>query len=54
MLNGQSILAREGDTGLPEEDFVVNELVREEIEPIHPLNPTIKGVSHITLVVSND
>ena len=31
------ILAREGDTGLPEEDFVVNEVVREELEKARPL-----------------
>lgn len=31
------ILARESDTGLPEEDFVVNELVREEIDRAMPL-----------------
>ncbi len=26
---------------------IVRRLVREKIEPIHPLNPTIKGVSHV-------
>jgi signal transduction histidine kinase len=31
------ILAREGDTGLPEEDFVVNEVVREELDKARPL-----------------
>ncbi len=31
------ILAREGDTGLPEEDFVVNEIVREEVDKLRPL-----------------
>jgi signal transduction histidine kinase len=31
------ILAREGDTGLPEEDFVVNDVVREEIDKARPL-----------------
>jgi len=31
------ILARESDTGLPAEDFVVNDAVREEIERAQPL-----------------
>ena len=31
------ILAREGDTGLPDEDFSVGEVVREEIEKARPL-----------------
>jgi len=31
------ILAREGDTGLPEEDFAVGEVVREEIDKARPL-----------------
>ena len=31
------ILAREGDVGLPEEDFVVNEVVEEEVERAHTL-----------------
>jgi len=31
------ILAREGDTGLPEEDFVVNEVVAAEVEKLRPL-----------------
>jgi signal transduction histidine kinase len=31
------ILAREGDTGLPEEDFVMNELVHDEVDRAHPL-----------------
>lgn len=31
------ILAREGDTGLPDEDFVVNAIVREEVEKARPL-----------------
>src|SRR3546814_20087992 len=31
------ILAREGDTGLPDEDFVVNDIVREEVENTRPL-----------------
>lgn len=31
------ILAREGDTGLPEEDFVINEVVREEVDKLCPL-----------------
>ncbi len=31
------ILAREGDTGLPEEDFLVNEVVREEVDKLRPL-----------------
>jgi 4-hydroxyproline epimerase len=26
---------------------IVRNLVREKIEPVHPLNPTIKGVSHV-------
>jgi signal transduction histidine kinase len=31
------ILAREADTGMPEEDFIVNESVREEVERARPL-----------------
>jgi signal transduction histidine kinase len=31
------ILAREGDTGLPDEDFPVSEIVAEEIEKVRPL-----------------
>jgi len=31
------ILAREGDTGLPEEDFVVNEVAEEELKKARPL-----------------
>jgi signal transduction histidine kinase len=31
------ILAREGDTGLPEEDFVVNDVVHEEVDKLRPL-----------------
>ncbi len=31
------ILAREGDTGLPEEDFLVNEIVRDEVDKLRPL-----------------
>ncbi|HZX91530.1 MAG TPA: HAMP domain-containing sensor histidine kinase [Rudaea sp.] len=31
------ILAREADTGLPEEDFIVNDIVREEVERAQPL-----------------
>jgi signal transduction histidine kinase len=31
------ILAREGDTGLPDEDFPVDEVVREEIDKVRPL-----------------
>jgi signal transduction histidine kinase len=31
------ILAREGDTGLPEEDFVVDEVARDEVEKARPL-----------------
>jgi len=31
------ILAREGDTDLPDEDFVVNEIVRDELEKARPL-----------------
>ena len=31
------ILAREGDTGLPEEDFVVNDIVRDEVDKLLPL-----------------
>ena len=31
------ILARESDTGLPEEDFIVNDIVREEVERAQPL-----------------
>jgi 4-hydroxyproline epimerase len=26
---------------------IVRNLVREKVEPVHPLNPTIKGVSHV-------
>ena len=31
------ILAREGDTGLPESDFIANEVAAEEVEKIRPL-----------------
>jgi len=31
------ILAREGDTGLPDEDFLINEVVRDELEKVRPL-----------------
>jgi len=31
------ILAREGDAGLPEEDFVINEVVADEVEKARPL-----------------
>lgn len=31
------ILAREGDTGLPDEDFSVGQIVREEIDKVRPL-----------------
>ena len=31
------ILAREADTGLPEEDFIANDVVREEVERAQPL-----------------
>lgn len=31
------ILAREGDTGLPQEDFVVNDVAAEEVEKIRPM-----------------
>lgn len=31
------ILAREGDQGLPEEDFVINEVVADEVEKARPL-----------------
>jgi len=31
------ILAREGDTGLPDEDFTVNDIVRDEVEKARPL-----------------
>jgi signal transduction histidine kinase len=31
------ILAREGDTGLPDEDFAVEEVVREEMDKVRPL-----------------
>ncbi|MGA9332729.1 MAG: HAMP domain-containing sensor histidine kinase [Rudaea sp.] len=37
MIEAFLILARESDTGLPEEDFVVNDAVREEIERAGPL-----------------
>ncbi len=37
MIEAFLILARESDTGLPEEDFVVNDIVREEIERARPL-----------------
>ena len=32
------ILAREGDTGLPDEDFPVEDVVREEMEKVRPLH----------------
>jgi signal transduction histidine kinase len=31
------ILAREGDTGLPDDDFVVSHVVEEEVEKVRPL-----------------
>ena len=31
------IMAREGDVGLPDEDFVVNEVIHDEIEKMRPL-----------------
>ncbi|MBB5015863.1 sensor histidine kinase [Rehaibacterium terrae] len=31
------ILAREGDVGLPDEDFVVNDVVRDEVDKVRPL-----------------
>lgn len=37
MIEAFLILARESDTGLPEEDFVVNDAIREEIERAQPL-----------------
>jgi signal transduction histidine kinase len=37
MIEAFLILARESDAGLPEEDFVVNDAVREEIERAQPL-----------------
>ncbi|MGH8042407.1 MAG: sensor histidine kinase [Rudaea sp.] len=37
MLEAFLILARESDTGLPQEDFTVNDAVREEIERARPL-----------------
>jgi len=37
MIEAFLILARESDTGLPEEDFIANEAVREEIERAQPL-----------------
>jgi len=37
MIEAFLILARESDTGLPEEDFVVNDAVREEIDRAQPL-----------------
>jgi len=37
MIEAFLILAREADTGLPEEDFVINDAVREEIERARPL-----------------
>ena len=37
MIEAFLILARESDTGLPEEDFVVNDAVRDEIERAQPL-----------------
>ena len=36
-----------GATRILELSPIVRSLVREKIEPIHPLNPTIKGVSHV-------
>lgn len=37
MLEAFLILARESDTGLPQEEFVVNDAVREEVERARPL-----------------
>jgi signal transduction histidine kinase len=37
MIEAFLILARESDMGLPEEDFVVNDALREEIERAQPL-----------------
>ncbi len=37
MIEAFLILARESDTGLPEEDFIANEAVREETERAQPL-----------------
>ncbi|MDE1961920.1 MAG: HAMP domain-containing histidine kinase, partial [Xanthomonadaceae bacterium] len=37
MLEAFLILARESDTGLPQEDFTVNDAVREEVERARPL-----------------
>jgi signal transduction histidine kinase len=37
MIEAFLILAREADTGLPQEDFVANEAVREELERAQPL-----------------
>jgi signal transduction histidine kinase len=37
MIEAFLILARESDTGLPQEDFIVNDAVREEIERAQPL-----------------
>ena len=37
MLETFLLLARESDTGLPQEDFIVNDAVREEIERAQPL-----------------
>ncbi len=37
MIEAFLILARESDTGLPQEDFVVNDAVRDEIERAQPL-----------------
>lgn len=43
------ILAREGDTGLPEEDFVINEVVADEVEKAESLvvgRPVVVAVEH--------
>lgn len=37
MIEAFLILARESDTGLPQEDFIVNDAVRDEIERAQPL-----------------
>lgn len=37
MIEAFLILARESDTGLPQEDFIANEAVREEVERARPL-----------------
>jgi signal transduction histidine kinase len=37
MIEAFLLLAREADTGLPQEEFLVNDLIREEVERAHPL-----------------